>query len=157
MSWILFVERTVLFGGFAIVTLLYKAYLAKSFPSNIGNEARRWRPISFGVCRLWKTTSCIRPSFWRLSSVLFWGTDSSLLCRKTNGLRNVFPLVFFALSLRTGTFVSRSSWSLWSFWSWWLASLSMVDMFTGQRAKTDKYSTRVWNLRQKGLHIRSIQ
>ena len=41
MSLVSFVRKTVLFDGIAIVTLLYKAYLVKSFPSNIGNKARR--------------------------------------------------------------------------------------------------------------------
>ena len=64
---------------------------------------------------------------------------------------------FFALSLRTGTSVPRSSWSLWLFWLGWLASSFMVDMFTRQRAKTNNYKTHVCNSRQKGLHIRLIQ
>ena len=131
MSLISFVKQSVLFDGFAIVTLLYKAYLAKSFPSNIGNEARRWRPISLGLYRLWKATTWTRPSSWRLVSLLFLGTESTLLWRKTNSLLNVFPHFFVALSFNTGTFFSCSSWSLWAA-SWWLASSSILDMFANK-------------------------
>lgn len=131
MSWILFVERIVLFGGFVIVIFFYKVYLVKFFFSNIGNEVRRWRLIFFGVCRFWKTIFCIRFFFWRFSSVFFWGIDFSFLCRKTNGLRNVFSFVFFIFSLRIGTFVFRFLWLFWSFWFWWLVSSFMVDMFIG--------------------------
>lgn len=75
-------------------------------------------------------------------SLLFWGSESSLLWRKTNGLRKGFPVDFFALSLRTGAVVSCSLWSLWSFWSAskWLATLSIFNMFKVQRAKKDNHS-----------------